>query len=145
MLSRFSAPARAVSILPLAARRIVGTVGPEVVIPVLARALILVGVPPRVFRALILLQIRAVPPLGTGVPHERFKPLPLVGVPSDVEAELIERRPEKLDLRLSGCNLGFPDATEESGPHERGEEPQDDDDDQQLDERGPTPLPCCVL
>ena len=54
---------------------------------------------------------------------------------ADVQAVLVQRGSEQLDLRFRGRLFRLPDTAEEPGPHQTGDQSQDDDDHQQFDER----------
>ena len=65
---------------------------------------------------------------------ERLEPLLGIGVPPDVELELIEGRSEELDLHAGRRLARLAHASEQARAHEAGEDTQDDDDDQELDQ-----------
>ena len=101
----------------------------------LAGGLVLVGAAPRV-PGNVLLEVRPFPAGRVArALLERLEPLLGIGVPPDIELELIERRSEELDLHPGRRLARLAHAPEEARPHQAGEDAQDDDDDQELDQR----------
>src|SRR2546425_2893406 len=133
-------PARDVGVLVGAAGLSVAAEGGEVVAgrAVLARALVEVRPAPRVERHR-LLQVGAPPVAGDRLAHglllERREALLGGGIAAVVEPVVVERQPEQLDLRPGGSALRFGNAAQDAGPDQRGEQPQHDDHDEDLDQR----------
>src|SRR5215471_8230680 len=131
-------PGRDVGGLALAARLAVRAVAPEIVLPVIARAaLVLVRVAPGIGRDRVLLEVRTVPVGDVRVPNERVETDRPRRVAPDVQAVLIQSGSEQLDLRAGGHGLRLADAAEEPRADQPGQEAQDDDDDDHLDEGEP--------
>src|SRR5262245_1904424 len=129
-------PARDVATVALAARGAVGAERVEVVRPAaLTRAAVVVRPIPGVLRH-VLLEIRAVPPVGAErALAERRQTFLGRRIPSGIQSEGVEGGAEQLDLRarrLHLRHLGLPD---EPGPDERHQETDDDHHDHHLDER----------
>src|SRR5262245_19788664 len=107
-----------------------------------ARALVLVGISPRVPRQL-LLEIWPLP--ARGVAEARLEALEALlrgRVATDVELELVERRTEELDLDAS-CRLSrLADPPEQTRTDQPGEHAQDDHHDEEFDEREPGLASC---
>src|SRR5258706_4550857 len=83
-----------------------------------------------------LLQVRAAPVRHVRRLHEkRFEAFLCARVAAHVEAELVERLVEGLDLRLRHLDLGLADLREVARRHVAGEQADDHDDHEQLEQR----------
>src|SRR5207249_3275228 len=67
--------------------------------------------------------------------NERREPELGARIVAGVEAVLVERLLERIDLRLGDIDLGFADLAEVARRHKAGKQPDDQDDHQQFEQR----------
>ena len=124
-----------VGVLARAAGLAVLAVRDDVELVLLAGDLVDVGLAPRIERH-FLAQVGAVPlRLGRRLLEQRLQPELGARVTADVQAVLVERLLQRVDLRLRGVDLGLADLAEVARRDEADQQADDRDDDQQLEQR----------
>src|SRR5258707_275824 len=133
-------PAGDVLVLALAALAAVLAQREHVEITVLAWRTVLVLTPPGIFGRR-LAQIRPPPArLVARLGPQRAQPLFGAGIVTGVQAELVQRLGQGIDLGRRGLDLGLADLSEETRAHIPGQQADDDQHDQQLEQRETTCL-----
>lgn len=119
-----------------AAGCLVGTEGIQVEVVGLLGAgeLVLIRLAPGIRRD-ILPQIRAMPTrLARHGRHQNGQPFLAAGIAADIQAELIQRLGQDVDLRPGRGDFGFADVAEQARADDAGEQADDDQDDEEFEE-----------
>lgn len=68
-------------------------------------------------------------------PNQCREPFLCIGITPDIQAKLIERLAQNVDLRLCRRDFGFADVAEQAGADDAGKKADDDQNDQKFEKR----------
>src|SRR5205823_13331928 len=130
-----SCPTGDIMVIPFASWDVVGSIGNNIIGPMIARALVHVRLTPGILGQLFL-YVGPVPAIESGrLLSQRLETFFRRWIPSNIESKGVQRGTEKLDLgpsRLEFCFLLLPNKLRQHQPREQSNNNHDND---QLDER----------